>query len=317
MKQEFLNAHITANNDKINTAKHNAMNAIHISPKTGKLTGFRKQLSLLLKISLLEEETEDFLIIIANYNDPLYKLASIITYHSLKVLSKGRKFIDKEGNTKFTPSNEIAQKILRQTNSSVNFDDLLQDVVLSILEHTQNKTITIDYDTFRLQGDEQARIAIFNTVQNRLYSLQEKHAKHLYNVTYTENENGEQVETDTQMYTLSQRAYDLSINSLEYFDLINRLKVELNENEKLVLKACFETKQVLKKSTSKNSQYQYEHYITKTLTLEEKANFTGLTVQNVRTALKSIQSMCTQYLLENNTTDCRGYIEKVVLFKIK
>lgn len=231
----------------------------------------------------------------------------------MKVLTKGRKIISKDGTIKFTPSNEIAFKILKNENSSVNFDDLLQDVVLSIFEHIQNGTITIDYDNLLIDGDEMSRIAIFNTVQNKLYSLQEKHAKHLYNITYVENENGEQIENDTQMYTLAQRAYDLSINNLEYNDLINRLKINLTSDEKEVLKSCFESKQVERNYTTNGKQAK--HFVTRQLTLQEKSEYTNLTIQNIRTATNNIQVKASKYLLDNNMS--KSYIEKVVLSKIK
>ena len=241
--------------------------------------------------------------ITAHQNEPIMVLASMITIHGLKVAARGRAIKDENGKVtskiskktgepySFTPANLTALRILQQGINGTDgiLDDLQQQTAMHIWEAISKGTATITTDesnsprlTVTNDNDTDTIKAIYNTVQNYLYTHQQRHYKREYVPTIDENgiESHEHV-------TKAMRDYALGLESVNKCEIFQSLNAVLNEQETAVLWAMYDTKQV-ERAYSNNGK-PAKKFVTRKKTLLELSKETGLTIQNIRTAQKNIR----------------------------
>ena len=240
-----------------------------------------------------------------NTLSPFEQVATSITIHSLKVLARGRKYTDKEGETKFTPGNLQAQKILESGKNDTTgiLEDLIQSVSIKILEELQDGNISLDYDTLKIETlneEEKPMRNILNVVQYEFYQNKQKHYNHEYRPIITEDEEGNERE-DAIMITQAMREYKKSIDYIGQDELMNTLSINLTDKEKAILISKLEKKQV-ERAYSYNG-ISKKKYVSRYKTLEEISIETEYSIKQVRTALRAIDIKCKKLLNIEPKTD--------------
>lgn len=114
-------------------------------------------------------------------------------------------------------------------------DDLVQDVILSILDHIENITFDTKKGTLTFDTDE-CKKEVFQTAQRTFRSLKANQYKHMWIPnTNSINSKGEEVEEsealETVMYTQAVREYQMSIEDADVKELISELQLILTAKQ--------------------------------------------------------------------------------------
>lgn len=167
---------------------------------------------------------------ITRNDDDLLTIADVITSKALRMIS-ARQY---EGGSN-------ADKILRNRNRyATEYDDLCQEVLLTIVEHNIQVSFIVDEDgnTTRqliFDNDGNKRKA-YQTVHNVLKRITTRPSKHQYTERYLDetDENGNTL-TEIVLYTKSQQEYDVQQSESETNMLIERLKMQLTDKQNDIL----------------------------------------------------------------------------------
>lgn len=223
--------------------------------------------------------------------DNIYTIATCITYYSLKILGRGRyNPKHKTPETMYTPTNVMALKLVETFKNDVSgvVDDLKQEVYIKILQHITDGNITITDNKIELtdKEDPTAMKEILNVVQFELYRHSQRHYKHKYIVQTDDNGN----DIDPTIYTLTQRKVDKIqyTENLQNIDMTKMLdKMQLTDNEKIILSEKLNMKQV-ERAYSDNG-ISKKRYESRYKSVQEISDNTSISIQTVRTCLKSIE----------------------------
>lgn len=300
--QETIAITLQSKQVTLNRNYQEAINPTKIDPKTGATAkpSSRKAFTVLLEQINVESQLQS--IYDRTIKTPLEIVATSITIHSLKVLARGRQYINKDGETVFTPMNLEAKKLLEKgrNDDSGILQDLIQAVTLAIWEAIASGTITIA-DTITEKGDTFPRLLltddtddttmrkILNVVQHEFYQNQQKHFAHEYRTIMDDDGN----ESDI-MVTQAMREWEKSIQFIGESELLESLQITLTGREKSVLAAKLQQKQVERNYTSNGIQKR--HFVTRYLTLDEIAEQLNLTKKQVRNDLTSVKMKCENLL---------------------
>lgn len=248
----------------------------------------RQAYKLILETIKLDEDLQA--IYQNNEADPITKCGTIIMYHSLKLLARGRRFIDKEGNIKFTPTNLQAQTLLDagENDTSRIKEDLAGEVIACICQKIKEGKITVSEEAKIIltnESDEETLKDVFNVTQNEFYRHQQRHYKHEYRPIIDDEGN-----EDAVMITAAMREYEKSISYIGEEVLFETLKVKLTKREEAILRSKLEQKQV-ERAYSDNGVSK-KCYVTRYKTLKEISEETGYTIKEVRNSLQWIKIAC-------------------------
>jgi hypothetical protein len=269
----------------------------------------RKQFNLSIDLTAMEEQANALHEELTRHTmDDLTVLSAIITIHGLKVLARGKMLRDKQGkpqkdengNTRFTPANITAFRLLKigLNDASGMLEDMQKSVALAIWEAVTegNATITTENDKPKLNITEENKPtlkSIYNTVQNFMYAHQQRHYKRQY-IPVIDETTGED---SAEFVTAAMRAYSLSIEAIGQDELFQSLTAVLDERESAILWVKTEKKQVERSYTSNG--IQKKRYVSRYKTIAEIAHETGYTVKQVRNSLTAIKGKLQTVLAEN------------------
>ncbi|WP_206459425.1 helix-turn-helix transcriptional regulator [Anaerovorax sp. IOR16] len=166
------------------------------------------------------------------------KQVTIIAQASAKITYKALKTMESRGNSK-------ASEILNTFRHTL-LDDLKQEVTLTILENLKEIKIDSRANNLVFLTDD-VKKTVFQTVQNTMYQMEQKHYKHLWVTNRNAlNSKGEEMSeeeaTENVMYTKAVREYHKSLEDVEIQELISELLEILTDKQaetlQLLLQGC-------------------------------------------------------------------------------
>lgn len=300
--QETIAITLQSKQVTLNRNYQEAINPTKIDPKTGATAKPSSRKAFTIMLEQIDVESQLQSIYDSTIKTPLEIVATSIAIHSLKVLARGRQYINKDGKTVFTPMNLEAKKLLEKghNDDSGILQDLIQAVTLAIWEAIASGTITIA-DTITEKGDTFPRILltddtddttmrkILNVVQHEFYQNQQKHFAHEYRTIMDDDGN----ESDI-MVTQAMREWEKSIQFIGESELLESLQIILTDREKSVLAAKLQQKQV--ERTYHTNGKTAKRYETRYLTISDIVAGTGYSKKQVENDLKNIKIKCENFL---------------------
>lgn len=218
-------------------------------------------------------------------SDKMYQIISRTVYAQLRLLERGR--FKTTGENRFADPDGTGAKVLRDLHRGDRdvFDDLVSStyqlawklkrqgmIITGKIELDDGRTIEAILPYDKSLECAKAVKSILGNVQKELYQSKIKHTRHAYDVKYDEKG----VEIDPVLHTMAQRAYYMSVSSIDADDILSRLRAKLTDREKFILRLLLETKQVERKYSLPRNGGTGKRWETRKLTIADIARITGI-----------------------------------------